>query len=188
MDQIRRLLASLSIKQRITIGAAAIAVIAVIVMASRWTHERDFKPLYRNLSAEDAGVVVAKVHENGSEYRLADSGSTVLVPPAKGDEAAPADGGGGTSQERPNRFRVVRQDAISEQPNSPSRSTFSARSKASWSVGHVALGSGTGPRTSHACPRIRFSLKREQAAKASVMVKLRRRETLGAERARPLPT
>ncbi len=86
MDEIRRLLASLSIKQRITISAAAIAVIAVIVMASRWTHERDFKPLYRNLSAEDAGVVVAKVHENGSEYRLADSGSTVLVPSAKVDD------------------------------------------------------------------------------------------------------
>ncbi len=86
MDQIKRLFASLSIKQRIIIAAAAVAVIAVIVMGSRWTHERDFKPLYRNLSAEDAGVVVAKVHENGSEYRLEDGGATVLVPSAKVDE------------------------------------------------------------------------------------------------------
>src|SRR5581483_691856 len=34
------------------------------------------------LSQEDAAAVVAKVRENGSEFRLSESGSTVLVPSA----------------------------------------------------------------------------------------------------------
>jgi flagellar M-ring protein FliF len=86
MDQIKRLIASLSIKQRIVIGGAALAVILAIVMTARWARERDFKPLYTNLAPEDAGVVVARVHESGADFRLAANGSTVLVPSAKVDE------------------------------------------------------------------------------------------------------
>ncbi|MGA2185105.1 MAG: flagellar basal-body MS-ring/collar protein FliF [Bryobacteraceae bacterium] len=86
MDQIRRLLASLSVRQRIMIGVAAVAVIGAIMAATVWTRERDFRPLYTNLSPEDAGVVVARVHESGAEYRLAANGTTVLVPSAKVDD------------------------------------------------------------------------------------------------------
>jgi flagellar M-ring protein FliF len=86
MDQLRRLIASLSLKQRIVIGVAAVAVIAAILASARWAHERDFRPLYTNLSLEDAGVVVAKVHESGAEYRLAANGTTVLVPSSKVDD------------------------------------------------------------------------------------------------------
>src|SRR6202011_3662243 len=45
--------------------------------------ERDFRPLYGGLSAEDAAGVVAKIRESGSEYRLSDNGSAVLVPSGK---------------------------------------------------------------------------------------------------------
>jgi len=86
MDQIKRLIGSLSIKQRIVIIGAALAVILAIVMTAHWARERDFKPLYTNLAPEDAGVVVARVHESGSDYRLAANGATVLVPSAKVDE------------------------------------------------------------------------------------------------------
>jgi flagellar M-ring protein FliF len=86
MDQIRRLIASLSIKQRIVIGVAAAAVIGAIIAATMWARERDFRPLYTNLSPEDAGAVVARVHESGAEYRLAANGTTVLVPSAKVDD------------------------------------------------------------------------------------------------------
>jgi len=86
MDQIKLLIASLSIRQRIIIGFAAVAVIGAIVAATMWARERDFRPLYTNLSPEDAGVVVAKVHESGTEYRLAANGTTVLVPSAKVDD------------------------------------------------------------------------------------------------------
>ena len=50
---------------------------------SRWNRERDFRPLYSALSPEDAAAVLAKVRESGSEFRLSDNGTVVLVPSAK---------------------------------------------------------------------------------------------------------
>src|SRR5260370_24900918 len=48
-----------------------------------WNHERDFKPLYSGLAQEDAAAVLVKVRESGTEFRLADGGSAVLVPASK---------------------------------------------------------------------------------------------------------
>jgi flagellar M-ring protein FliF len=83
MDQIKQLIASLSIKQRVSIAIAAIAVVAALLSFSRWNKERDFKPLYTGLTQEDAAAVLVKVREGGSEFRLVEGGSTVLVPSAK---------------------------------------------------------------------------------------------------------
>jgi flagellar M-ring protein FliF len=83
MDQIKQLLLSLTLKQRISIGVAALAVIGGIFWLSRWNRERDFKPLYSGLSQEDAAAVVAKVREGGTEFRLAENGSTVMIPSTK---------------------------------------------------------------------------------------------------------
>ena len=52
-------------------------------MFSRWNHERDFRPLYSSLAPEDAAAVLAKVRESGSEFRLSENGSVVLVPSAR---------------------------------------------------------------------------------------------------------
>src|SRR5947209_1148981 len=83
MDQIRRLLANLSLKQKLSIAAVAIAVVAGIFAMSRWSRERDFKPLYTNLAPEDAGQVLTRIREAGSQYRLADNGTSILVPSEK---------------------------------------------------------------------------------------------------------
>ena len=45
--------------------------------------ERDFRPLYSALAPEDAAAVLAKVRESGTEFRLADNGTVVLVPSGK---------------------------------------------------------------------------------------------------------
>jgi flagellar M-ring protein FliF len=79
MDQITRLWNKLSWAQRIWIVIAALAVGGGVTALSRWNDERDFKPLYSNLSAEDAGALVAKLKEGGIDYRLGDNGSTILV-------------------------------------------------------------------------------------------------------------
>ncbi len=50
---------------------------------SHWNRERDFRPLYSSLAPDDAAAVLAKVRENGSEFRLSDNGSVVLVPSAR---------------------------------------------------------------------------------------------------------
>lgn len=83
MDQIRKLLKSWNMRQRITLALVAAAVIAGIVSFTHWNKERNFKPLYSELSAEDAGAVVAKLREGGVEYRLNNGDSTIMVPAEK---------------------------------------------------------------------------------------------------------
>jgi flagellar M-ring protein FliF len=80
MDQLKRLLESLNWKQILSLAVAAAAVITGLAVFSRWNRERDFRPLYSSLSADDAAAVLAKVRENGSEFRLSENGAVVLVP------------------------------------------------------------------------------------------------------------
>ena len=83
MDQINSLIAGLSLKQRISIVAAAMAVVAGIVFFVHWKHEGDFRPLYTSMAPEDAAGVVQKLRETGVEYRLSDNGGSVMVPSEK---------------------------------------------------------------------------------------------------------
>ncbi|MDX1979220.1 MAG: flagellar basal-body MS-ring/collar protein FliF [Bryobacteraceae bacterium] len=79
MDQIRRILANLSLKQKLSIVAAVVGVVAAIFLLVKRHQDQDFKPLYTGLSAEDAGQLVNRLKESAVEYRLADGGATVLV-------------------------------------------------------------------------------------------------------------
>jgi flagellar M-ring protein FliF len=83
MEQFRSVFANLSVMQRITIFATVLAVGGGLYGFVQWKKESDFRPLYTTLASEDAGAVVQKLKEGGIEYRISDSGSTVLVPSAK---------------------------------------------------------------------------------------------------------
>ncbi len=83
MGQLRKLLSSLNLRQRISIGAVALAVFASIFGLSHWHTESDFKPLYTSLAPEDAALVVTKLKEAGSDYRISENGTTVLAPSAR---------------------------------------------------------------------------------------------------------
>ena len=83
MDQLKRIFDSLTWKQILSILIVAGCVIAGLSAFSRWNRERDFRPLYSELSPEDAAAVLAKVREGGSDFRLSENGSAVLVPSAK---------------------------------------------------------------------------------------------------------
>jgi len=83
MDQMKNLLSGLTLRQRISIIAAAIAVVAGMIGFVHWKHESDFRPLYTSMAAEDAAGVVQKLRETGVEYRLADNGAAVMVPSVK---------------------------------------------------------------------------------------------------------
>ncbi len=83
MEQLKKLLADLSLMQRVTIVAAALVVGAGIFAFVQWKRESDFRPLYTTLASEDAGAVVQKLKEGGVDFRLTEGGSTVLVPSAK---------------------------------------------------------------------------------------------------------
>jgi flagellar M-ring protein FliF len=79
----KKLFESLTWKQILSLVLAAAVVLAGLTAASHWNQERDFRPLYSELSPPDAAAVLAKIRESGSEYRLSDSGSVVLVPSGK---------------------------------------------------------------------------------------------------------
>jgi flagellar M-ring protein FliF len=87
MNQFRQIYDRLSWTQRIWIVIAVAAVVGGLTWVSHWNDERDFKPLFSGLADEDAGALVAKLHEAGVEYRLASGGSTILVPSDKVAEA-----------------------------------------------------------------------------------------------------
>src|SRR5579863_9360403 len=79
----KHLLETLTWKQSLSILVIAGAVVAGLVTFSHWNQERDFRPLYSALAPEDAAAVLAKVREAGSEFRLSDDGTVVLVPSAR---------------------------------------------------------------------------------------------------------
>ena len=86
MDQLKKLVAALSIWQRVAIIAAAILVPAGVAGLVRWHHEQEFRPLFTGMSPEDAAAVVEKIKASGAEYRLSENGSSVLAPKDKVDE------------------------------------------------------------------------------------------------------
>ena len=76
-------LPALSTKQKATIGAVVLAAAAGLFAMVRWQRERDFRPLFTSLASEDAGAVVQKLKESGTEYRLSEDSRTLLVPSAR---------------------------------------------------------------------------------------------------------
>src|SRR5271165_3590220 len=78
-----KILANLSLQQRITIGLVIVAAAGGLYVLVQHQHEADFHPLFTGVSPEDAAAIVQKLKEAGVEYRVPDEGGTVLVPSAR---------------------------------------------------------------------------------------------------------
>lgn len=89
-DQLRndgaRILGQLSQRQKIGLGVLGAAVVGVSIGLFVWAQNPDYTPLYRQLDEKDANAIVMKLREDKVAYRLADNGTTILVPKAKVDE------------------------------------------------------------------------------------------------------
>jgi flagellar M-ring protein FliF len=83
LAQIRTLLISLTLRQRILVAVAGLATIGGLWWLNHWNRERVFQPLFTGLAAEDAGAVVTKLKEGGVDYRLSADGNTVLAPSSR---------------------------------------------------------------------------------------------------------
>ncbi len=79
----KKILANISTRQRISIVVVAVLVCAGLYALVRNQREGDFKPLFTGLTAEDAGGIVQKLKETGVDYRLPEAGGSVLVPSAR---------------------------------------------------------------------------------------------------------
>ena len=86
MDQLKKLFATLSVSQKTALAIVILLVAVGVPLFTRWQHENGFKPLFTGLAPEDAGAIVAKLKESGTEHRLAENGTSVLVPSEKVDE------------------------------------------------------------------------------------------------------
>lgn len=75
----KTLYSNLSLAQRITILAVALAAAGGIYGLIHYQKEADFKPLFTGVAPEDAAAIVQKLHETGVEYRLSEGGGSVLV-------------------------------------------------------------------------------------------------------------
>lgn len=83
MDQIRKLLDRLTLRQKVTLGGAAAAAVGLLLLLVQWSESRNYRPLFSNLSAEDAGRITGRLRESGVKFRLSEAGDTVLVPSEK---------------------------------------------------------------------------------------------------------
>jgi flagellar M-ring protein FliF len=80
MDQIKKLLSSLTAGQVFSIVLCALAVGGGILWFSRFERESGMRPLYTSLSPEDASAMVQKLREGAVDYRVSENGTTLLVP------------------------------------------------------------------------------------------------------------
>lgn len=80
MNQLARLWSSLSRAQQISLVIAPLLVLAAVSGILKWKHDSDFRVLYSSLAPEDASAVTQKIREAGIEYRLDETGATVMVP------------------------------------------------------------------------------------------------------------
>jgi flagellar M-ring protein FliF len=81
MDQIKRIIGTLSGRQLGTIIIVAILVAGGIYGLEQWQREAGFRPLYATpLAPEDAALVVQHLKESGVTYRLSANGAVISVP------------------------------------------------------------------------------------------------------------
>ncbi|MCX8044271.1 MAG: flagellar basal-body MS-ring/collar protein FliF [Desulfobacterota bacterium] len=70
-------------KKRILLLIAVLLTIVCLIGLIVWANRIDYKTLYTGLSAEDAGAVITRLRDKKVPYRVANDGSSILVPSSK---------------------------------------------------------------------------------------------------------
>ncbi|MBO8141913.1 MAG: flagellar M-ring protein FliF [Firmicutes bacterium] len=79
-QQVAAILGSMSRTQRILAGAVSSAVLVGLLMMAWRASNPPYATLFSRLGVADAGEIVSALRDMGVPYRLADGGTTVLVP------------------------------------------------------------------------------------------------------------
>ena len=73
-------MAGFSTGQKVVTGIAVIGLVGGFMMFSSWAGKPSYSPLFTNLQPSDAAAITQKLTSNKVAYKLADGGSTVMVP------------------------------------------------------------------------------------------------------------
>src|SRR5580658_7212603 len=95
MNQLIKIWAALSRGQQISLVLVPLLLSALGFGLTRWRHDSDFRVLYSSLAPEDASAVAQKIREAGIEFRMDETGATILVPSERLAEARLALAGAG---------------------------------------------------------------------------------------------
>ncbi len=77
---LQRTFASFSAGQKTTAVIGGLALLLAAVMVFRWAATPSYAPLYTNLAPADASAVIDKLDAQGTPYKLAGGGNTIMVP------------------------------------------------------------------------------------------------------------
>jgi len=79
-SSLRTTFTSFTLGQQVVAVIGTLAILLAAFMVFRWVSTPDYAPLYSNLAASDASAIVDELDSQGTPYKLANGGSTVMVP------------------------------------------------------------------------------------------------------------
>ncbi|MGD9043681.1 MAG: flagellar basal-body MS-ring/collar protein FliF [Desulfobacterales bacterium] len=80
LSQLQNLLKNLSVGKRIAIFILIVGSVLGFVLLTNWATRPEFHPLFTNLDSQDAGIILNRLKDQKIPYRIAANGSTILIP------------------------------------------------------------------------------------------------------------
>lgn len=164
--------------QRLILLMTTAAAVAIIVVTVLWAQRPDYAPLFGGLSTEDANAIVQRLQDTQTPYQLSDGGTAVLVPGTKVHElrmqmaAEGIPNGGGVGFEIFDRVNYGTTDYVQ-------KVNYRRALEGELSRTISVLDQISGARVHLVMPERRLFAKDQEAARASVTLKLKGRQALG---------
>src|SRR5262245_45496585 len=80
IDRALKQFRAFTVVQRITMVGGAVGVLVLVMLFSRWSGKPDMAALYTDLQSSDAAEITERLTSKGVNYKLADQGTTIMVP------------------------------------------------------------------------------------------------------------
>jgi flagellar M-ring protein FliF len=185
VTQFKDIFEKLTLVQKISIGAALGAVLVTLAVLLIWANRPVYKTLYANMNADDAPLVIEKLKAGNVPYRLKEGGGTVEVPQELvydmrlelAREGLPRGGGAGFELFDKSSYGMTEflQDVNYQRAlQGELARTISSLNEVEEARVHLTI------------PKNRLFISEEEAAKAAVVIKLRRGANLNQEQVKAI--
>jgi len=179
LGRLKTAAASLTTAQIVTLAVTFVGVVVLVVGSAYWVNTPTWAVLFSDMDAESAGGVVAKLKNDKVPYTVDDGGRTIRVPSARVDELRLAFAGNGMPASGRIGFEIFDRTAFGvtdflEHVNYR-RALEGELARTISTIGDVSSA-----RVHIAMPRPSLFASQDQAAKASVVLKLKNNRPLAA--------